>query len=278
MKKTIKNILKQSMKSALIWNVVQPVVRVSAFMKNARKSHEKSVIKSKSNVQNPFDTLIVRNGPFKGMIYPEYNSHGSALIPKLLGSYEKEIHTSVVELCKKDYQVIINIGCGEGYYAIGLGLLKPNASIIAYDIKAEARLLCNNMAELNGISQRVTVKENFEMEDLKKIDKKSDVLIICDCEGYEKNIFNDENIEDFANCDIIIETHDFIDIEISSYLKNLFKETHSLESIYSIDDIQKALTYNYKELEDLTLIEKKRCLAENRPIIMEWLVCKKNSK
>jgi hypothetical protein len=275
MKKIIKIFLRGSIKSSIIWNIVNPFIRVATFMKNARKSYEKSISNTTKNFQNPFNSLTVKNGPFKGMIYPEFNSSGSALIPKLLGSYEKELHTNLLQLCNKDYHVIINIGCGEGYYAIGLGLLKPNATIIAYDINPQARVLCNRMAELNGIEQRVTVKENFNIEDLKKINKDLDVLIICDCEGYEKNIFLSKNLGDFINCDIIIETHDFIDIEISSYIKNLFKKTHSLKSIFSVDDIQKALTYEFKELEDLTLIEKKNYLSENRPIIMEWIVCEK---
>jgi hypothetical protein len=276
MKRTIKNALQRSVKTPIIWNMVEPLIRVTSFMKNARNSYEKSIHKSSSNFQNPFNSLTVKNGPFKGMIYPEYNSSGSALIPKLLGSYERELHTNLLELCKNDYQTIINIGCGEGYYAIGLGLLKPNATIIAYDINAQARALCNKMAELNGIENRVSVKENFNIQDLKNIEKEKSVLIICDCEGFEKNIFTIENLDAYVNCDIIIETHDFIDIEISSYIKKLFKETHLLNSIYSIDDIQKALTYNYKELEHLTLIEKKNYLSENRPIIMEWIVCKIN--
>ena len=65
-----------------------------------------------------------------------------------------------------------------------------------------------------------------------------------------------------------------LNIEISSYLKNLFKKTHNCTSIFSIDDVQKAITYNFKELEELSLEEKKIFLMEGRPTIMEWVFFK----
>lgn len=277
MKKTVKKVLEKSVENTIIWNMVNPIVKGAICLKNARKSYDRSNSRINSTLQNPFDSLTVINGPFKGMVYPDFDSSGSALIPKLLGSYESELQASLFQLCKNRYDVIINIGCGEGYYAVGLALLKPNATVFAYDISPKARMSCKKMADLNGVGKRVTVKENFYLKDLQKIDNESEVLIICDCEGHEKNIFLKDNLDAYANCDLIIETHDFLDIEISTYLKKLFNITHSVNSIYSIDDIQKVFTYNYKELENLTLQEKKNYLTEKRPSIMEWIVCEKSN-
>src|SRR6516162_7464404 len=36
--------------------------------------------------------LTVRHGPFRGMKYTAEKSVGSVLVPKLLGSYERELH------------------------------------------------------------------------------------------------------------------------------------------------------------------------------------------
>ena len=38
-----------------------------------------------------FKNLEVRTGPFAGMQYPQAKSAGSSLLPKILGSYEKEL-------------------------------------------------------------------------------------------------------------------------------------------------------------------------------------------
>ena len=98
-------------------------------------------------------------------------------------------------------------------------------------------------------------------------------LIICDCEGYEIELFNEIDIEIFKNVDLVIETHDFININISSILKDKFSKTHNIVSIKSIDDIEKALTYSFKEINNLSLNQKKMVVSENRPSIMEWIIC-----
>ena len=50
----------------------------------------------------------------------------------------------------------------------------------------------------------------------------------------------------------------------------LFEKTHKITAIDSIDDIRKAQTYDYKELETYSLRQKRLLLAERRPAIMQW--------
>ena len=75
-----------------------------------------------------------------------------------------------------------------------------------------------------------------------------------------------------AKHDLIIETHDYIDINISSILRKAFRETHEVRSIRSTDDIQKAHTYRYPELDKYDIDTRRLVLGERRPAIMEWLV------
>jgi len=60
---------------------------------------------------NLFKEKKVLNGPFKGMQYPSLNSTGSALFPKLLGSYERELHYEIEDMFNKKFNKIIDIGC-----------------------------------------------------------------------------------------------------------------------------------------------------------------------
>ncbi len=46
--------------------------------------------------------LTVLHGPFVGMKYPGTEAAGSAFIPKLLGSYEKELHPLLERLLAKN--------------------------------------------------------------------------------------------------------------------------------------------------------------------------------
>ena len=220
-----------------------------------------------------FLDLKVKNGPFTGLIYPNYSSYGSQLYLKIIGCYEKELWPIWISLKEKNYEQIFDIGCAEGYYAVGLARMFPNAYVYAYDVSLVARDLCKQMVEINKLEYKIEVKSKCDYTELLKFDYLKKTLIICDCEGYEIELFNEINTELFKNVDLVIETHDFININISKNLKNKFSKTHNIISIKSIDDIEKALTYSFKEINNLNLEQKKMVVSENRPSVMEWIVC-----
>jgi hypothetical protein len=62
--------------------------------------------------------MTVANGPFKGLRYPSVHTFGSALFPKLLGSYESELHPVLGGMMGNGYTTVVDIGCGEGYCAV----------------------------------------------------------------------------------------------------------------------------------------------------------------
>ncbi|MDP6095842.1 MAG: hypothetical protein QGG67_07640 [Gammaproteobacteria bacterium] len=64
-------------------------------------------------------------------------------IPKLLGCYEQELHHVANSIAETGYKNVVNIGCAEGYYAVGLTRLLPEEiKTYAYDINPEARRIC----------------------------------------------------------------------------------------------------------------------------------------
>ena len=232
--------------------------------------------------RRPFDLFIkntilkepiVRNGFFKGMHYPDFLAAGSAIYPKFMGSYEREIYPIMEEILKQPYTLIIDVGCAEGYYAVGFAMLMPNAKVLAYDTDARARNLCKQIAQLNNVSERIKIGGTLTADELCTIDFENNrTLIISDCEGYEKELFTNNNLQHLKNCDILIETHDLFDMSITSYLTTLFKHTHKTPIIInSLDDIKKAQTYHYTETKDLDYTLKKLIFGESRKAIMEWM-------
>ncbi|RYY93637.1 MAG: hypothetical protein EOO11_19375 [Chitinophagaceae bacterium] len=215
----------------------------------------------------------VLHGVFEGMKYPFLQSVGSMLYPKLLGSYEREIHPQIERFCQNDYSEIIDVGCAEGYYAVGLALKLPNAKVYAYDTEEVARQLCTDMARINGVADRVEVRGFLTAQELGAFPVTRRGLVICDCEGFELELFNEQNLQHLRHCDLLVETHDFMNIEISTKLLALFSRTHNVSTIKSIDDIEKAKTYDFPETRGLDLATKKKVFRELRPAIMEWLVC-----
>jgi hypothetical protein len=199
--------------------------------------------------QDIFPERTVAAGPFRGMQYTSAQACGSTLLPKLLGSYESELHPVLEEMLANEYTAIVDIGCAEGYYAVGLGLKLANAEVYAFDVDFEARKLCGDLAKLNGLDGRVHIGGFCDEATLRSIPLGSKALIISDCEGYEGVFFTSDIVKLLARHDIIIETHDFIDIDISSRLRDVFVKTHLVRSIKSTDDIEKAHTYRYAQTE-----------------------------
>lgn len=221
--------------------------------------------------QELFPDLTVAGGPFCGMRYPSVQAFGSALLPKLLGSYESELHPVLEEMLANEYSAIVDIGCAEGYYAVGLGLRVARADIYAFDISPVARELSGEMARLNGIDGRVRIGGLCDETVLRSMPLGDRALIISDCEGYESVLFTRAVAELLARHSLIVETHDFIDIDISSTLRDVFASTHKVRSIKSIDDIEKAHTYRYSCLDKYDTRTRRLILGERRPGIMEWL-------
>ena len=219
-----------------------------------------------------FAHLTVTSGPFKGLRYPSAQSFGSAILPKLLGSYESELHPVLDVMLNKQYATVVDIGCGEGYYAVGTALRFPEAHVYAFDTDSRVTQLCAKMAELNGVAGRVHIGGLCDKEMLRSLPFAGNTLIISDCEGYEGSLFDNRMAELLAEYDLIIETHDFIDIELSRKIREAFSSTHNIHSVDSTDDIAKAHACNCRELEKYSLREKRLILGEWRPAIMEWLV------
>lgn len=278
MKNIIKNIILVTLKIDLVWFFARPFV----FVMNKLIIYRRLAIPSKpiekelytdleKSIMNILGDPIVKNGNFKGLIYPSYTSFCSTIFPKIIGSYELELNEIIKKQCATNYSEIIDVGCAEGYYAIGFARNIPTATVYAYDTNEFARAFCSEMAELNKVNN-VKVESFCSEETLKNFVFTGKGLIISDCEAYEKYLFTKNNISNLLNCDILIETHDFIDPNISGNLIALFSDTHHVEVIGSVDDTIKSRTYHYQEVQNLDIITKRKMFAEGRPGLMEWLL------
>lgn len=215
--------------------------------------------------------LVVAQGPFRGMRYPAAESSGSAFVPKITGSYECELHEVVEELCSRGYQLIVDIGCAEGYYAVGLGLRLPESLVFAFDTNAEAAELCRRMATLNKISDRVFVGGWCDSHRLALLTRLGRTLIICDTEGYEKTLFSESVIPALRGHDLLIETHDLFERGISDLLQERFRKTHDVRVIESLTDADKSQSYRSSLLDKAEPAEREDLVAEGRGEIMKWL-------
>lgn len=225
--------------------------------------------------------LRVLSGPFSGMKYlPQ--SIGSELLPKLLGSYERELHDVIEGLLARPRKRVINIGCGEGYYAVGLALRWPETHVHAFDTDPKARQLCQELARLNAVSDRVSVHGACTVEQIQEF-AGSDSLVVCDCEGNEIELLRPDRASGLEQCELLVEFHDCFNPLISRTIAARFAATHSIGRLpfaprspaLFVQLIQSVDSREHRPdgedwLAGWTEAERRLALDENRPVDMEW--------
>ncbi len=224
----------------------------------------------KETIKNYFKKSIVLNGIFKGLKYPSLDSFGSALYPKLIGSYEYEIQDILKQLLSNhNYNTFVDFGCAEGYYLTGIGISKNELKLIGVDVSDTALSLSKKMLEYNNIEpKRYQLTKNL---DFALFNENKKFLLIVDCEGYESILIDKIEQKNISKIDFIIECHDFLIPNITAKLVEKLKKTHQIKIIKSTPDEDK-ITYLPANLYLYTKASKLNLVAEGRPEIMNWII------
>jgi hypothetical protein len=176
-----------------------------------------------------YNECVVQGGPFQGMRYIDKSS-GSALLPKLLGCYEQELSTAMEEAISRRPNLIIDVGCAEGYYAIGLARRLPEARVIAYEIDSHAQASCLELAHANAVNERIQIAGRCDHAEL-AIRITSKTLLVCDCEGFEWQLLDPSVVQPLAAVDMIVELHGLPVDECKREIQKRFSTTHTLQFI-----------------------------------------------
>lgn len=208
----------------------------------------------------------VQSGPFKGMIYDCENYWGN-IYPKLLGSYESELHKIIESLIKINFDNIINVGSAEGYFSIGFALKSNVDEIIAVDPFRSSKKEINSLIRKNNITKKISFKFWTSSSRLSKWIKKN-TLILMDCEGAEAGYLKNTSSTDFNKAHILCEIHDFSDHpNIGSDLIRRFNKTHRIEIIKQ----EKRQIHKYGAFGTLSENQMINLLDEHRPKSNYWI-------
>lgn len=171
----------------------------------------------------------VMHGPFAGMEYVGKPSEGP-LMPRLLGAYEQELHPHLSRFRQEGVDCVIDVGCAEGYYAVGLARAWADVTVYAYDIDPNARERCTYMAGRNGVGDRVIVGAEFKPTDFEAFaDRKP--LVIMDVEGAELDLLRPDLSPALAGMRLIVETHDLFRPGALETIWGRFAPTHEIERV-----------------------------------------------
>jgi hypothetical protein len=150
------------------------------------------------------DGAVVQHGPFAGMIYGAETE--GALLPRLIGSYESELHPHIEAIAAEGLDQVVDVGCAEGYYAVGLARLLSNVTVHAHDVDPAALAACAKMAEANGVEARVKIGGLFGPDDFEPF-AGTRTLVFMDIEGAERELLDPERSPALRTLKIIVETH-----------------------------------------------------------------------
>lgn len=214
----------------------------------------------------------VRAGPFAGMIIPKRGpwDDGNSCT-KLLGSYEHELHGAIDHAIWRNPSIIFNVGCAEGYYAIGLARL-GRVPVYGIDISEESLMMCQDYAERNGVKVATRIGARAP-EELRFPDEQGHRLYVMDCEGDEVTLLDPVRCPELVNSDIIVECHDFMEYGASRIVADRFSATHRVDLVRPrMPDLGRFLDLKFPTVMSVLMV------VERRPMPSYWLTCWANSK
>jgi hypothetical protein len=168
-----------------------------------------------------------------------------------------------------NYQTILNIGCAEGYYAVGMARRMPATQVLAFDLNSKAQEVCTALAEQNGVSDRVQVGALFKPEDFEQHSGQS-VLVLCDIEGAERELLDPNLSPALKGMNIIVESHECLIPGITQLLIDRFKDSHQITLVQ--DDGQRRLTSPPQWFLNLAHLDQLLATWEWRSGPTPWLV------
>lgn len=209
------------------------------------------------------------SGPFAGLQLPPER----LFLPILLGTYEKEIHPWLTELqhhCPTD-AVVLNIGAGDGIYAVGLAKTFPEGRVLAFESQTVRQASLSQLATTNGVPQQIQILGEFTSQHLKSSEYAPPSFVLIDIEGFEESFITQETIQHWSSAEVIIETHDGFRPGNSARLKELFSATHHIDEVPSrprslADWPVRGLAWSFFSTRLLL-----QAMSEERPFPQSWL-------
>lgn len=165
-------------------------------------------------------TDVVQSGPLAGLVLSRRASWGLDFSARLLGTYEMELHPFLSRLVTDETPLILDVGCADGYYVVGLSRIAPNATVVGYDIDPSALEVTQTLAELNGVEGRVDVRPGCRAKDLESLP--DGTLVVMDCEGAESQLLTEAVVATNPRTHFIIESHESVVPGITAKLQSLF--------------------------------------------------------
>ena len=175
------------------------------------------------------DTVLA--GPFNGMKYLPC-SVGSSILPKYLGTYEKELWGAIEDICREPRDVVLDVGSAEGFYAVGLTMRLHPQSTHCFDIDHRANRLLDKIASLNHVREHMHIHEGCTVSELESaLSGATRPLVKMDVEGFEDELLDPVRVPSLKKAVIVVEVHEALRFGVGKRIEQRFCETHIIEKL-----------------------------------------------
>jgi hypothetical protein len=215
------------------------------------------------------ENIRVLAGPFRGTRYFNEVTWGS-LIPKWVGTYEMELHPWIQRIVERPPRIVIDVGCAEGFYAVGLARLLPGVRVFAFDVDFISRRQLKKLSNLNQVADQIQIAGWCSHQEIERLAGGGDALLIADIEGHEMVLLDPIACPSLANTRILVELHPACgglleDTRIE--LKARFADTHQVDELPSVSrnatNGSHLLPFGFQAAEIPALLEEYRGVAQS---------------
>ena len=217
--------------------------------------------------------IKVASGLFEGMVLSP-DVLASQLLPKVLGTYEKEVQDYLKESCA-DSERFVDIGCAEGFYLTGVARWL-NIPCIGIDIDPRSRSAVDYAAKANNVSSLVNFSTNIDDIGLFLC---GCVLCLVDVDGSELKVLESLNSM-FDSSQLLSSVRIVVESDSASTGKqNISEIVRFLSSNgWQVDSIQKQNPANrfVGYFSNLSFLDQVVRGAEGRPGGQCWIAASKN--
>jgi hypothetical protein len=210
---------------------------------------------------------VVHGGPFAGMRYPTGRlADVDAAVAKLLGLYEKEIGWVFERAIENGVETFIDVGCADGYYAVGFAHASPATTTYAFDLSSSARDLCSETATTSRVGERVRIHGRFTVDGVASLLRRP-ALVLCDIEGGELELLTQPAAQTMAASVVVVEVHEDERPGTSDALRRAFESSHNATVVR-----QEPRDVDDPRLAACSEQERASALNELRGPLLHWIV------
>jgi hypothetical protein len=214
----------------------------------------------------------VQSGPFQGLRYSPGSEVWCNEIPKLLGTYEAELQAVLSSLLAARPAVVVDVGGGEGYFALGLGRAVGASRLLVVEGRAALRRACARLAEANDLSSRVQLLAQWNPAAVAALDFSRGAVVRWNEPGCEAELLDPALSAHLARAHLIVECQDLPVNPRLEQLRRGFQATHDCRIIRELPNARRIAERESNLVHAADPFEREIAFAEVRMMPVLWVV------